>query len=351
MPKVLPALAVTLVTLVTAVTVAVTVAAPQAAAVPVANAPWSKSPVYSPAADTPPTPSPSTSPVATPVDVQLSAPSANVLWALVDGGTLFRSPDGGASWQQRPWAPHQGGGGKPVVSFVDEITGWALFPGVPGTQCLQAPAEVWRTQDAGAQWSLVSEVAYDKQSKNGLPFEQCKEYMFFANAKVGFVAGHDTTFQPLISRTVDGGSTWTQARLPNPPGFTPGGGVALTVVDIRQFGSVVLAVAVFNASAYVFKSIDIGATWTFLPTDRELPNGQITIVTATHWLNVQAHIQTDDAGKTSQRFITVTDDPVALVGGRFTFPTATVGYAFVDGRLYRSSDSGFHWARAQTPGV
>jgi hypothetical protein len=352
-----PLAAVTLVTLLTAATVAVTVAAQRAAAVPMANGRWSQSPVYSPApaseptASQPSTPSPTPSQVATPVDVQLSAPSANVLWALVDGGTLFRSPDGGASWQQRPWAPHQGGGGKPVLSSVDEITGWALFPGVPGTQCSQAPAEVWRTQDAGARWSLLSEVAYGTQSKHGLPFEQCKDYMVFANAKVGFVAGHDTQFQPLISRTVDGGITWASSRLPSPPGFTTGGGVTLQVVDIRPFGSVVLAVAVFNASTYVFRSNDLGATWTYLPTASDWAYGQVTIVTATHWLNVQSRIQTDDAGKTSRRFVTVTDDPAALAGARFTFATVTVGYAVVEGRLYRSSDSGFHWARVRTPGV
>ena len=293
-----------------------------------------------------PSPAPTPSPVIAPVAVQLSAPSADVVWALVNDGDLFRSIDGGASWQQRPWAPYRGGGGNPVISFVDDMQGWALFPGVPSTQCQQAGAQIWHTTDAGATWSLISEVTYQKQSSTGLPFVQCKEYTFFANPKVGFVAGHDTQFQPVISRTVDGGRTWTRARLPDPPGFKTGGDVTLPVVDIKPFGSVVLAVAVYRASAYVFKSIDLGATWTYLPTAKEWAYGLVTIVTATHWLNVQSRIQTSDAGRTTQPFST--DYGATLVGSRFTFATVFVGYAVVDGRLYRTADGGVHWELVKT---
>src|SRR5437762_12628813 len=68
------------------------------------------------------TSSPSPAPPAT--ALQVSAPSASVVWALVDYARLFVSTNGGARWQLRP-LPQQLGV-RPAISFIDANEGWLL---------------------------------------------------------------------------------------------------------------------------------------------------------------------------------------------------------------------------------
>ena len=108
-----------------------------------------------------------------PNEATLSAPTSSVLWVLMQSSFLFRSTDQGRTWEQRPGPPRlgNGGGGFPQISFVDERNGWILFPGVPETQCNGAGAEVWRTTDGGASWQQVSGVEYQNRS-SGLGYSQ-----------------------------------------------------------------------------------------------------------------------------------------------------------------------------------
>lgn len=306
--------------------------------------PWAEAPIASPTPGA----------ITLPIDLQLAAPSAGVVWALVAGGHLYRSTDGGANWQPRPWAPYAGGGGNPVISFVDDTRGWALFPGVPSTQCLQAGAQLWRTSDAGAHWTLVSEVADEKQSNTGLPFDQCKEFMAFVDANAGFVAGHDTTNQPVISRTMDGGSTWSRATLPDPPGFERGGGNSLTVVSIRKFGGALLAATVSNSGVqHVYRSTDGGTSWTYLVSVGIDAHLHLTFVTATRWLllgNDGSGEETTNAGAGWHSF-TCDYLSAAGVATTFVFADTSVGYGTVRGGIQRTADGGLHWTMIHTPGV
>lgn len=314
------------------------------------------SPVELPGTQVVPTASPSPSPgvIPIPTDVELSAPSADVVWALVGGGRLFLSTDRGASWHERPWARYPGGGGNPVISFVDDSNGWALFPGVPSTQCQQAGAQLWRTSDAGGHWSLVAEVSDQKQPTTGLPFAQCKEYMAFVDAKDGYVAGHDTEFQPTISRTADGGAHWSRAVLPDPPVFTRGGGNTLSVIAIRKFGTQLLAATVSPMGAqYVYRSTDGGMSWTYLAFVGTDAYVDVTFVTASRWLvigNDGVGEGTTDAGSSWHSFSSDYRD-AAGVASTFVFADANVGYGTVRGGIQVTSDGGTHWVRLRTPGT
>lgn len=290
-------------------------------------------------------PTPSQAQIPMPSEAQLSAPTSNVVWALV-GGHLFRSVDQGASWQQRTWAPYQGGGGTPVISFVDGLRGWALFPGVPSTQCLQAGAQLWATSDGAATWKLVATASDQNQAPGGLPFDQCKEYAYLVDAVHGFVAGHDALRRPAVYRTSDGGATWATSTLPDPPGFvTNGGGNALQVVAMRAFGASVLAVAGNGSGAeYAFRSIDSGATWSYAAT---LPPGpaEVVFVTDTRWLligNDAAGQETTDGGKSWHAWSTDYKD-AAGVASTFVFADGAVGYGTVRGDVHRTTDGGAHW--------
>ena len=299
-------------------------------------------------------PSPSPTPISMPTDVQLSAPSTNVVWALVAGHSLFRSTDRGTTWARRAWVPYQGGGGNPVVSFVDAMRGWAIFPGVPGTQCLQASAQLWATSDGAATWKVIARVTDQTQDPKGLPFDQCKEYMAFIDASHGFVVGHDTTFQPIVSRTSDGGVSWSRSTLPDPSGFLSQGGNAFRVVEMKAFGGVVLVLAESSAGGqFAYRSTDQGATWSFVAAIAADPYVRISFVTPLRWLvigNDGIGQETADGGKTWRAWSCDYRD-AAGVASTFVFADATVGYGTVRGGIQRTTDGGLHWTRVKTPGT
>src|SRR5262249_28406191 len=61
-------------------------------------------------------PSPTATPVLLPTTLRLSAPSTDVVWALVAGAVLFESTDRGDTWRQRPLAESASAG----LTFTDD---------------------------------------------------------------------------------------------------------------------------------------------------------------------------------------------------------------------------------------
>ena len=297
-----------------------------------------------------PSASPSTAPAASPIPMPtttvLSAPSTSVVWALVANRYLFRSIDQGGTWEQRNWAPYPGGGGDPLISFVDGTNGWAMFPGVPGTQCSQEGVQVWRTTDGANTWQLVAVAQYGQVSPNGLAFEQCKESIHFEDASHGFIGADDPTGD-TVWQTSDGGVTWSAGRLPMPPGFTPGGG-RVPITSIKAFGSTVLA----YAQPYVFESKDGGGTWVAMTLASVLPD--LAFVTPTRWLLLTVapdpSTETTDGGSTWHQF-TSDYTQAAGVAPVVVFADANVGYATVRGGIQQTKDGGAHWSNIKTPGT
>jgi len=291
---------------------------------------WTR--IATPGVQAEPSPKPTGSPIFIPMpgDAALSAPSTNVVWALVVSQYLFRSTDQGKTWQQRAWVSNHSAG---LISFVDDTNGWALFPGVPGTQCAEQGVQLYRTTDGAATWKLVSVAQYGQISPHGFAFEQCKEAMYFADNMRGFVGADDPTGE-TVYRTLDGGVTWTATSLPNPPGFTPGAG-RLGFASIKTFGTTVVA----YVEPYVFESTDGGATWTYLTTAPQSHSPEVEFVTASRWLKIQSGLETTDAGKTWHSF-TYSDEEAAGVFSTFVFATDKVGYATVRGDIRRTVDGG-----------
>src|SRR5690242_11839145 len=244
--------AVLVVTALTATSVGVLVAARHArVSAPVASAPRVTSP----------TPLPTPSPVAQGANVQLSAPSAGVVWALVDYGTLYRSTDSGDHWEKRSLPSNFGV--RPSMSFISADEGWLLAPGSPTTQCGQSSADVWHTIDGASTWVHLQ--------ASGLGSAQCKELLYFADAGHGFVTAWDDNHAPSVYSTGDGGLTWRKSTLPDGPLFTTSpGGQTLRVQWLRTFGATTYLEATASQpsqpgypTVFMFTSIDGGANWTW----------------------------------------------------------------------------------------
>ncbi len=289
----------------------------------------------------------SRSPIPMPTSVELSAPTTDVVWALVAGQALFRSDDRGDTWQERPLP--SGPAPNIQIGFVSDREGWAIMPGSPATQCQAQGVAIAHTVDGGATWASLT--------PSGLGEAGCKSASFFADAQHGFIAANTTNAAPLIYRTSDGGQTWIPSRpLPEPPASGAGSaGFTLRVDVIRTLGGTVLAAASGQSASggalYVYRSTDGGASWTYAATT-SLPSS-LAFVTPSRWLDIGSPVgprETTDAGATWHAFATDYRQ-AAPIGPSVLFADATVGYATVRGTISRTTDGGAHWTGLHTPGT
>jgi hypothetical protein len=278
-------------------------------------------------------------------DLQLSAPSNSVVWALVAGLYLFRSTDHGATWQRRTMPESNA---KAHIAFADEQAGWVFFV-VDSPDCMSFTAsstrmpvtqgvQIYRTVDGAVTWTLVDSAVYGQVSAGGLPLEQCKTAFDFSDRLHGLVGTTDL-LSLYVWRTSDGGITWAETRLPDPPGWVPGTTRPRT---IKSFG----ATALVYGPIYFWQSADWGATWRNLAYGLPTP---LTIVTPSRWLVIfpASTSETLDAGATWHDFPTDyhTD---SSVGEEFVFADDQVGYGTDVGRVIRTLDGGAHWELIKT---
>ena len=284
-----------------------------------------------------------------PTTTQLSAPSHDVVWAFVAGTFLYVSTDRGDTWAQRT-LPAVGGGGPLEVSFVDANQGWLSVPGIPETQCNAAGIAIWHTSDGARTW--------ERLTTTGIADRQCKQGLSFTDARHGFISGWDDNNPPVVYRTADGGLTWkASAPIPDPPGFkTSGGGDALRVHQVWGSGGAYLMTAYgtqpTGGRAYVFRSGDGGATWTYAA---DVPNPAVSVafITASRWLQVGApgqSVETTDGGKSWHAYASDYSQ-AAPIAPEVVFGDAMVGYATVRGAIQRTVDGGLHWTPIQAPGT
>jgi photosystem II stability/assembly factor-like uncharacterized protein len=297
-------------------------------------------PTPTPSPSAVPTTTPGAPPITLPSIATLSAPSGDLVWALVAGTRLFRSSDRGATWEERGMPS-----GVPIgdIAFINAQQGWLVSPGSPATQCQIQTYAIYRTNDGAATWNKV----FNSDATDGM----CKGGLFFADVTRGFLTLTSPNSNAVIARSVDGGGpTWTRSSpLPNPPGSA---GPVGTAGRVRSFGTTLFVSGAGNGKTYAFRSTDGGATWTYASTATQ-PDLEIAFVTATRWLQIGPPGQsseTTDAGGTWHAF-TTDYQQAAPINPQVVFGDASVGYATVRGAIQRTTDGGAHWTTIKTPGT
>jgi photosystem II stability/assembly factor-like uncharacterized protein len=315
---------------------------------PNAGASPTPSPTASPTATTTqsPTSSPtaSPSPISLPSTAKLSAPTGNVIWALVGETRLFVSADRGDTWQERSTPP---GLTNMDVAFASDRDGLILNVGVPATECQTQSATIWRTSDGAASWQ--------KLTSTGIADAGCKSGLAVADATHAFFTASKSGASPVIYRSADGGASWTaSAPLPTPPNLAGQGSTFVVLTGrLRAFGSAVLVDGGGGQQTKdVFRSTDGGATFAYASTVPTF-EGAVGYVTATRWLVIappSSSSETTDGGATWHAYTTDYSQgpPVAPV---VVFGDAMVGYATVRGAIQRTTDGGAHWTTIKTPGT
>jgi photosystem II stability/assembly factor-like uncharacterized protein len=285
----------------------------------------------------------SPTPIPMPTNVQLSAPSSTVVWAMVAGTRLFRSIDRGDSWQERPIPS------SPAirVSFVSDRDGWLLSGGSTVAPCPLQSVKIWHTTDGAMTWIEAMSA--------GIADAGCKDGIDFVSSTTGFVTMAAQDQGPQMYRTIDGGRSWAPTRLEDPPGPGRTADVRYWNGPVHAFGPVLLVTLIREAAPgetnFVYRSVDGGASWAYFA---KLPYGSwAAFITATRWVQLLVPGQsqeTTDAGATWH--LSSSDyGQAAAVLPLVEFGDPQIGYATVRGSIKRTLDGAAHWTGIRTPGT
>jgi photosystem II stability/assembly factor-like uncharacterized protein len=150
--------------------------------------------------------------------------------------SLFRSTDGGSSWQsyQRNFAP---GDIWKEVRTLTALSGGGLLAG-------GATYVVARSTDGGASWTKVAgDWMLGSLGVHAIEQSAWDPELIYAGGETGF-------FQPFVLRSTDAGQTWS--RLP----LDLGGDNAVNAVHIGSDGLVIL-----GTEGHIVRSVNGGESW------------------------------------------------------------------------------------------
>lgn len=271
-------------------------------------------------------------------------------WVLVPNpedflsGILYRTSDGGASWNQAP-VPFGGG----VLRFVDGRNGWMLASLGAGAGSMAVG--IFQTDDAGATWTQTY-VNDPNQPEAGdsLPLGGLKNGISAIDPLRAWIGG--VTYEPgriYLYQTADGGRTWTPSAVAAPTEYTeaelqtPGPvfvdpEIGFLPVHISHQQGVMLA---------VYTTRDGGAKWTLAP--QYIPQGgSMDFVSRDVGFAWNAHnfYVTQDGAQSWTSIAPDVDFTDSFAG--MDFVSAQVGFVLSDQadrgkRVYVTRDSGKTW--------
>ena len=238
------------------------------------------------------------------LSASLTVLNSNHAWVLVPGadffsGTLYRTSDGGLTWNSNP-VPFGGA----YLQFLDPNTGRDLADrgAVAGSEAV----ELFQTSDGGAIWTSVFHDDPGQPGASGsLPVAGIKNGMTFINPQTGWVTGSiPSAGDVYLYLTQDGGVSWTQQNLSLPPGYADYQYLPQAPVFFGKDGILPLTIYRSGSTGLTFyTSQDGGLTWTGDPADakRVIQTGLPAVADALHfwcWDGGTSLYTTRDAGQT-----------------------------------------------------
>lgn len=173
---------------------------------------------------------------------------------------VLRTKDGGSSWIRSIIAFHSPPAaglliGPSSMEFVTARTGW-LCVAVGGG--MQSVGVLYRTEDGGATWEAVS--ASRSGHPGTLPFSG---KVAFTSPESGWIVGGPfTTTVNQLFRTVDAGRKWKEVSFPAPTNESI---ESAAIASFWPRRSTAMMVVTFPDRSYLYASRDAGAHWTYRP--------------------------------------------------------------------------------------
>jgi len=263
---------------------------------------------------------------------------------------IYRTKDGGQNWKNveisRTYSTH-----ITSLSFSDSTHGWLLASdgGAAGSEWV----DVFKTSDGGASWKQAASANPKQEIPNGIPFSGDKTGLVFANQKDGWITGGSPGPSVWLYTTHDGGQTWASQSLPIPKGYHTGGGAAGTKSPYF-FGSKdgVLPV-VFQGqeppALMLYTSHDGGISW-YATTPAESSQESLASYRGFQWSIIDAqHSIVSDGYKLyytfdgMQSFVAISPNIDLKNLQQLDFVSEQLGWAIIDGDLWKTSDGGHVW--------
>src|SRR5216683_1194243 len=270
-------------------------------------------------------------------------------WLPGQGGTWYRTTDGGATW--KPLGGLQGN--VQSFSFSDQNHGWMINQSFSGDTHQKTALDT--TSDGGNTW----------QQTNTLPFSSIREYHAITE-QTGWVTTQAFTAKDVLHSKValyvthDAGRTWEPRQLPRPAGITqevPSYTFGPTFVTEKD-GSLFAA---FGQDAthdmYLYVTHDGGKSWQvqgsavpgYVGVRSVVDDQHIIVDSGTVAGGLQMDLLTLINGQWRQQGTHPTKgDPV-----EYSFPSASTGVALVrtpsnDLDVYRTNNAGKTWQKIAT---
>ena len=246
--------------------------------------------------------------------------NACVAWvALLQPGNapalLFRTGDGGETWQQSTLPGSEIGG----IDFIDAQTGWLTVDVLKNGKF--AEEDFYHSVDGGQSWTKIAISSPVTNNQPGaLPFANADNNPTFINPTTGWITGALSVYNnPRLYITRDGGRTWHQQLLPPPSNGDSRIFKAGTVVWQPQFFSAsegILPVSFWSTSSLdVYVTHDGGNSWQDTSLLRFPANSNLDVYAPT-------------------------PDPIFMDSNH-----GWVGGPSVEPFLYVTSDGGKHWTK------
>lgn len=277
--------------------------------------------------------------------------------------TVMRTTDGGQSWTRAISLPDPNLlATNPVgIDFVDTSHGW-LFVGQPTTH-LSGLTVVLRTEDGGLTWTRLPDV--------GLGIDNETHFITPTDGGAAGGAGFGRGFGLV---THDGGQSWQDVALPDPPAGThlvPGLSETLPMFFTPQDAAVARTTYTDGSQPdsrigtdHFYLTHDGGAIWSevaqFPAThpDRTEVDLQAAVNGQEAWVLDDAHLyQTHDGGQTWSQVVPSLPSDYTLykltiagggLGWAMGFSSSSAGISFA---LFRTSDDGQTWQQVALPGL
>ena len=242
----------------------------------------------------------------------------NIGYAAGEGFTIFKTEDGGESWENLnsgiDYEQYAGGG---ALFFTDSQNGWFVA----------SKKTILRTTSSGNSWKTI-DCGYPLSPSQFLHFTNA----FFIDSNIGWVIGYlgninGSPYVGVLLKTTDGGDTWISKEFSE-------------VIYAAYFTSVTNGYIV-GAAGKIYNTINGGTTWTQQSTGTN--EGIFDIKFRNELDGIAIGVAGSILVTTNSGTTWIIKHNTGTGLRSLTYSGSSIWYAIGNGKLYKSNDNGDTW--------